>query len=157
MNAPRLLVVEDNPSDLELITQKLNVQCPEEFEYRMIDSLDGALKLMQEQKFDVVLLDLTLPTLDWPQIFSVIRKADSNIPIVVMGADDSAGRFAIRVGAQDFLAKQYLAEHQLCSSLKFAIERQQKLNEAKERDSKLAQAQAHLAEVVSNIKALLEP
>jgi CheY-like chemotaxis protein len=120
----RLLVVEDNPSDVELIRARLaSVQSGRAFEIESVDRLATALRRLKSA--DVILLDLGLP--DTGGLDAVIRLASEapEIPFVVLtGRDDSElGLRAVREGAQDFLLKDTVDGALLDRSLRYAIER----------------------------------
>ena len=98
----RLLVVEDNPDDVELIRLKLEgVATDRRFVIETVDRLSTAVRRLKGA--DVVLLDLGLH--DSGGIDAVARLSNEapEIPLVVLtGRDDSAlGLSAVREGAQD--------------------------------------------------------
>jgi CheY-like chemotaxis protein len=125
IDAPlRLLVVEDNPDDVELIRLKLDgVRGDRGFVIESVDRVSRALRRLKGA--DVVLLDLGLP--DARGIDAVARLSNEapEVPIVVLtGHDDSAlGLGAVREGAQDFLVKDKVDGPLLDRSLRYAIER----------------------------------
>ena len=125
VDAPlRLLVVEDNPDDVELIRLKLaGVDTDRGFVIEAVDRLSAAVRRLKSA--DVVLLDLGLP--DSGGIDAVARLSNEapEIPIVVLtGRDDSAlGLSAVREGAQDFLVKDKVDGALLDRSLRYAVER----------------------------------
>ena len=125
MEAPlRLLVVEDNPDDVELIRLKLGAVSGEgRFEIESVDRLSEAVRRLKGS--DIVLLDLGLP--DAGGIDAVVRLSNEapEIPLVVLtGRDDSAlGLAAVREGAQDFLVKDKVDGPLLDRSLRYAVER----------------------------------
>ena len=65
MTQPRVkvLLVEESPSDARLIQHALLQHNPSAFEVFLAGRLDDALARLQQEQFDVVLLDLGLP--DW--------------------------------------------------------------------------------------------
>ncbi len=120
----RLLVVEDDPADVELIRARLDaVPGDRRFAIESVDSLSAALRRLKAA--DVVLLDLGLP--DTAGLDAVTRLAGEapEVPFVVLtGHEDSAlGLRAVREGAQDFLVKDKADGPLLDRSLRYAIER----------------------------------
>ena len=120
----RLLVVEDDPHDVELIRARLGaVHGSRAFEIEAVDRLSSALRRLKSA--DVILLDLGLP--DTGGLEAVIRLASEapELPFVVLtGRDDSElGLSAVREGAQDFLLKDAVDGALLDRSLRYAIER----------------------------------
>jgi CheY-like chemotaxis protein len=120
----RLLVVEDDPADVELIRAKLgSVPGGRRFALESVDRLSAAFRRLKS--VDVVLLDLGLP--DTSGIEAVTRLAGEapEVPFVVLtGREDSElGLRAVREGAQDFLVKDKADGPLLDRSLRYAIER----------------------------------
>ena len=120
----RLLVVEDDPADVELIRARLDaVPGDRRFAIESVDRLSAALRRLKTA--DVVLLDLGLP--DTAGLDAVTRLAGEapEVPFVVLtGREDSElGLRAVREGAQDFLVKDKADGTLLDRSLRYAIER----------------------------------
>lgn len=80
----RILVVEDNPVNLELIRQLL------EDDYEVIDASDGeqGVERAIESIPDLVLMDLRLPKVDGWKAFETLReRADTaKIPVIAVTA-----------------------------------------------------------------------
>ena len=120
----RLLLVEDNPADVDLIRARLEaIPSRRAFAIESVDRLSAALRRLKS--VDVVLLDLGLP--DVGGIDAVIRLANEapEMPFVVLTgrADSELGLRAVREGAQDFLLKDKVDGALLDRSLRYAIER----------------------------------
>ncbi len=99
----RILVVEDEPEFAELIALWL-----ERHHWRPIVVSDGieALRVFAAEQPDLVLLDLSLPSLDGWEIIKRIR-ARSGVPILVVsarGADTDKVR-GLAIGADDYVTK----------------------------------------------------
>ena len=60
----RVLLVEDNPGDAELVRKSLTDARGPPFDLVAVDTLDDALEAGRNRPFDVVLLDLNLPDSD---------------------------------------------------------------------------------------------
>ena len=107
---PRLLLVEDNPVNL-LVAQKLLAALG--FNCDTAANGDLALKRMQADAFDLVLMDCQMPVLDgyaatrrWRELEA--ERADSaRLPIVAMTANAMAGdrQRCLDAGMDDYLAK----------------------------------------------------
>ena len=67
-----------------------------------------ALELLDEEKFDIVILDLTLPQLDGLEVCKLIKKV-SKAKIIISSArsDINDKLFALENGADDYLPKPY--------------------------------------------------
>jgi len=72
------------------------------------DGADG-LKLIRSFDFDLVVLDLVLPTMSGEDVLTRLREGDSHVPVIVLTAKDAvADRVAnLEAGADDFLTKPF--------------------------------------------------
>lgn len=107
---PRLLLVEDNPVNL-LVAQKLLSALG--FCCETAANGDIALKRMQLEHFDLILMDCQMPVLDgyaatrrWREL-EVQRADGGRLPIVAMTANAMAGdrQRCLDAGMDDYLAK----------------------------------------------------
>ncbi len=60
--AIRILLVEDSPSDADLLQETLQRTGAGRFEFTWVERLDDALARLGEESFDVLLLDLSCRT-----------------------------------------------------------------------------------------------
>lgn len=108
---PALLVVDDNEDNRFTLAQRLKREGYDAVEC----ARNGreALNLLVDRKFDLVLLDITMPEMDGYQVLEYL-KADTNlrdIPVVMISAIDEIESVArcIGLGADDYLAKPFNA------------------------------------------------
>tara|TARA_B100001059_G_scaffold43554_1_gene35642 strand:+ start:116980 stop:118329 length:1350 start_codon:yes stop_codon:yes gene_type:complete len=83
---PRLLLVDDDPSLLRLLTLRLE---GEGYQVVNADCAETALTILNKQSFDVVLSDLRMPGLDGMSLFDEIAKRYKGLPVVLMTAHGS--------------------------------------------------------------------
>lgn len=80
----KILVVEDNPVNLDLVTQLL------EDDFELVTAGDGAAALQEldQAPFDLVIMDLSLPVLDgWTAIRQIrLRATGARTPIIALSA-----------------------------------------------------------------------
>ncbi len=108
----QILVVEDNQDLRELIIQMLVVE-----DYDILTAKDGeeALKLISLHRFDLILLDMMLPSISGMEVLTKIRSAkDSqikNLPVVAVSAKSLIGDIdaALLAGATSYLVKPFRA------------------------------------------------
>ncbi len=120
-----VLLVEDNPADARLIREIAAEHAAHSWDIRCCQTLGEALDLLARQRFDIILLDLSLPDSQGLEtVRSVLARADTT-PLVVMtgAADAERAQQAIHLGAEDYVAKQELNAELLCRSIAYAIER----------------------------------
>lgn len=104
----RLLVVDDNPANCELLVRRLQRQGHD------VESVEGgqeALARLRATDFDLVLLDITMPGMDGYQVLAEL-KADaalSHIPVVMVSALDEIESVVkcLGLGADDYLPKPF--------------------------------------------------
>ena len=83
---PRLLLVDDDPSLLRLLTLRLE---GEGYQVINADSAETALTLLAKQSVDVVLSDLRMPGLDGMSLCDEIAKRYKGVPVILMTAHGS--------------------------------------------------------------------
>lgn len=108
----RVLVVEDEEHIRKLL--KLNLQI-EGYEVVVVEEGKKALKIMQEQHFDMLLLDVMLPEISGFDICEQIRLRNKEVGIIILSAkDQSIDRVhGLRLGADDYLTKPFHLEELL--------------------------------------------
>ena len=124
-----ILLVEDDPDDVFLLRKTLDEVARDRYELQVAARLAEALDLASQGRFDVALLDLSLPDSHGLETFSELHQRFTEMPIVVLtGLDDEelAVR-AVHEGAQDYLVKGQGEGALLVRSLRYAIERQRTL------------------------------
>jgi DNA-binding NtrC family response regulator len=103
----RVLIVEDEDLMRELLTKILASE-----NYRIFDASSGeeALKLLQDQTYDLVLTDLRLKAMDGLQLLSEVRTLDPEMVVIVMTAYASVETAveAMRKGAYDYITKPFI-------------------------------------------------
>ncbi len=139
----RLLLVEDEDGEAERLRELLAAHEGVAFETTAVASLEAALRTLEEQGHDVVLLDLSLPEGAGLDVYLRARVAAASVPIVVMTTEreDFLARQALRLGAQDHLAKRGLGSEVLVRTLRHAVERHHMVRQlclAREREHFLA-------------------
>lgn len=106
MPIPNILVVDDNPQNLELIVAYL-----EDIECKVLSAEGGeqALEIIENQTPDLVLLDVMMPKISG---FEVCKRIKNNpktamIPVIMVTALNEMGDIerAINSGTDDFLSK----------------------------------------------------
>ncbi|MBW4422397.1 MAG: response regulator [Myxacorys californica WJT36-NPBG1] len=130
----KVLLIEDNPGDARLL-QELLMDVPSvAFGLEQVDRLSSGLTRLQEDNFDVILLDLSLPDTQGLETFVTLYSRARNTPIVVITGlnDETVAIHAVQAGAQDYLVKDQVTGDVLVRSLRYAIERkraEQKIRE----------------------------
>jgi len=130
----QVLLVQDNLEDEQLLTEVL-IEMEENRQWCNwrnasvvhVEQLADALKCLRENRFDVVLLNLTLP--DSPALLDSFHKVNDcaqAAPILILADEDdpNLAHLLLREGAQDVLLKSELETAPFARSLRYALERQ---------------------------------
>jgi DNA-binding NarL/FixJ family response regulator len=146
----RVLLVEDSPSDAQLLCELLQDYAPQEFALERVERLEEAIRRVTEKAFDVVLLDLTLPDSTGLDTCARMRRAAPHVPIVVLtGVDDETMALeAMRQGVEDYLVKGQTHGGMVGRAIRYAVERKQAQETLRELnttlESRVAQRTAEL-------------
>jgi CheY-like chemotaxis protein len=103
-----VLVVDDDPSIRRLVCDVLQA-----YGYSTVDAADGfsALRMIQSERPDCVVLDVMMPGLDGHAVLTRIRESDGgrDLPVVMLtaAADDAQAWQAWSEGVDYFLAKPF--------------------------------------------------
>ena len=101
-----LLIVEDNATLSASLTKGLH---EDGFGVEAVDTGAAALRRLERQDIDVVILDLGLPDIDGSEVLHQLRTRGINAPVLVLTARDAvASRVeALEKGADDYLIKPF--------------------------------------------------
>lgn len=105
----RILVVEDEKDLADTI--KLNLELEEYHPIVVRDGLD-AIAAFKEQSFDLVILDIMIPSVNGIEVCENIRLQDSSVPIMFLSAKSrSEDRIlGLKKGGDDYLTKPFNLE-----------------------------------------------
>ena len=123
----KVLLVEDNPQEAELIEDLLSeIGGVQRIVLTKVERLSEAQQRLNEEIFDIILLDLSLPDSLGIETVTRVQEYGVNVPIVVLTAqnDEELALRLISVGVQDYLVKRKIDSELLIRSLRYAIERQ---------------------------------
>jgi len=123
----KVLLVEDNPHESELIEDLLSgISGPQRILLTKVERLSEAQQRLNQETFDIILLDLSLPDSFGIETVARVQEYGVNVPIVVLTAqnDEELALRLISVGVQDYLVKRKIDGELLIRSLRYAIERQ---------------------------------
>lgn len=125
----KILLVEDNLGDAELLQEILSEFGEEQFTFAHVWRVSEALKQLVQTEFDVVLLDLSLPDSWGLETLMQVQTQAPTIPVVILtgSQDEEQAIEAVRKGAQDYLLKGQLVGALLVRAIHHAIERNRTL------------------------------
>ena len=101
----KILIADDEPEIRDLLRLYL-----ENEKYEVVEAVNGidALRLMDEEKPDLIMLDIMMPQMDGYQVLKHIRE-DNNVPVIMISAkdEDSEKILGLNLGADDYIAKPF--------------------------------------------------
>ncbi|MEI6560318.1 MAG: response regulator [Rhodospirillaceae bacterium] len=122
-------MVEDSRSDAYVIRRLLSMSAEAQYEISLVECLSEALTRLDRSRFDLILLDLTLPDSEGLSTLTKIVAAVPLIPIVVLTGydDDGIGIGCIGAGAQDYLCKTEMTPDNLHTIVSFTLRRSREI------------------------------
>jgi len=109
-----ILVVEDSPTDLQLVT---NVLTSQGYAYVVATDGDEALKKAQQEKPAIILLDVILPKKNGYQVCRAIKSSPDtrHIKVIVLsGKNQETDRYwGLKQGADEYITKPFKTDELL--------------------------------------------
>src|SRR5687768_11107453 len=107
-----ILLVEDEENLHDAL--KLNLELEG---YEVSSAYDGgsAIKAVQAEYFDLIILDVMLPEMDGINVTETIRLGNNEVPILILSAKNSSADkvLGLKKGADDYLTKPFNLEELL--------------------------------------------
>ncbi len=117
---PRILVIDDEPSIVKLVTAYLE---PEGYEVHTAADGPSGLKAARAFKPDVVILDIMLPGMDGLELLARLRR-ESQVYVILLTAktEETDKIVGLSVGADDYVTKPF-SPRELTARVKAALRR----------------------------------
>jgi two-component system, OmpR family, response regulator len=105
----RLLVVEDDPNILELLSASLRFAG---FDVSTATSGSAAVNAAKDRRPDLVVLDVMLPDLDGFEVIRLMRESGTRTPVVFLTARDATDDKirGLTLGGDDYVTKPFSLE-----------------------------------------------
>lgn len=102
----KILYVEDDKIGRGLLTMSLN---KEGLDVVSVDSSKKAVKMIEQQQFDLVISDLKMPEIDGYELLKKIKEINPRIKVIIVTAygDIELAVNSIKDGADDFITKPF--------------------------------------------------
>jgi two-component system, OmpR family, alkaline phosphatase synthesis response regulator PhoP len=127
VNAPSILLVEDEPNLHETLKMNLELQG-----YEVTSAFNGAaaIKAVENEYFDLVIMDVMIPEMDGFTVTQNIRLTNTEMPILILSARDTPTDrvTGLKKGADDYLVKPFDLEELLLRVQKL-IQKNKRLQE----------------------------
>jgi len=104
----RILVVDDDPG----VRKGLRLILERDYEVSEAESIAQSLTVFDQQKPDLITLDIRMPGVDGMQGLDIFRHRSETIPIILISGYHTfeLAQEALRLGATDYLTKPFTAE-----------------------------------------------
>jgi CheY-like chemotaxis protein len=114
-----ILIVDDDSGDVYFLRELLTDAEAEPTRLVHVETLATALQKVQEEQFDVILLDFFLPGSQGVESLCRLREHATDVPIVFLTGlkDDDLGRQMLEGGAQGYLVKGEIEGTELLRTL----------------------------------------
>ncbi len=106
---PTILIVEDEPKMSRLLELNLG---EEGYTTRAAADAETGIKVLRQEKIDLVITDLKLPGMDGLEFLQAVKRVDARLPVIVMtayGTVETAVE-AMKAGASDYVLKPFSME-----------------------------------------------
>lgn len=154
-----ILIIEDDPEIIKLLEIHLN-----DLIYTTAKAMDGAkgLKMAIENNYDLIILDITLPSLNGIEVCKKIR-AEKNTPIIMLTAksEEIDRVLGLEIGADDYITKPF-SIRELLARIK-AVTRRSNIPKSEKKDSSVLSFEGITIDIdkrkvlVNNTKIELSP
>src|SRR3954467_6960003 len=122
-----ILIVEDEENFHEALRLNLELEG-----YSVSSAYDGsqALKTVEQEYFDLIIMDIMLPEVDGITVIETIRVHNNEVPILILSAKNSSADrvLGLKKGADDYLTKPFNLE-ELMLRVQKLIEKNKKMQD----------------------------
>lgn len=158
-NDPIILTIDD-----EAVIRTSFKNYLEDYQYTVLEAENGqkGVEIYQNQKVDLILVDLRMPVMDGLEVLSAIREQNKDLPIIVIsGTGDITDVVdALRLGASDYLLKPVNDMTILLHAVEKGLERSRLIEENRNYqftlESQVEQKTEELAIVNNRLKGVVE-
>lgn len=148
MNKGKILVVEDEKKIARVLSLELQY---EGYEVTVKETGIDGLQALEEESFDLVLLDVMLPELSGLEVLRRVRKTNTATPIMLITARDSVPDkvSGLDLGANDYITKPFDIEELLA---RIRAQLRLNINEQQEKETELSIADLTVNEKTRDIQ-----
>jgi len=138
----KILIIEDNPGDFMLLEEYLSEQMKSLVILQARNFREAAEILIPGLfKFDIILLDLSLPDKTCIPLIKEVVELSSNAPVIALTgySDFEFGVKSLSLGIADYLIKEELTPTSLYKSIIYSSERKKTVSELEESEKKYSE------------------
>ncbi|MGA1977935.1 MAG: hybrid sensor histidine kinase/response regulator [Bacteroidales bacterium] len=156
--SPSILIVDDNPHNLQVLGKLLQEN---KYEIEFATNGKAALEWLKAKQFDLILLDINMPEMTGFEVCTTIRSNPdlNNVPVIFLSAETERESIlkGFELGAQDYITKPFDSRELLVRVrthlvLKDSLEKLENLNKSLE--EKVLERTQQLKETNEKLEAL---
>ena len=104
--ADQILIVDDDPAIRKLLEKVMHSN---EMETSTADSGAAALRLLSENTYDLILMDITLGDMEGFEVIKQLRSQGIKTPVMIVSGrnEDYDSLYGLSVGADDYITKPF--------------------------------------------------
>lgn len=120
-----VLIVDDDPSDQQMFIEYLNSDESQTFRINAAETASQAVKNLEQQNVDCILLDYNLPdSVSFHLLERIIKMEIPSAIVMLTGVgDESLAMAALQNGADDYITKDQCDRQTLMRAVRYAVER----------------------------------
>ena len=153
-NQVRILYLEDSPADRELVEELMRSEGLAS-EFIMVETRAEFQHALDDEKFDLILSDYSLPSFDGLSALKMSRDRFPEIPFIllsgVMGEERAIE--SLKGGATDYVLKQRI--ERLVPSVRRAVHEMLERRRRREAEQRLQASEEQLRQITDNVSDLI--
>src|SRR5215475_158271 len=143
--ALRILHLEDDPNDAELVRATLEDECIS-CDVTRVETRSAFLSFLEKGGFDLILVDYTLPSFDGISALKLAKEVSPDVPFIFVSGTlgEDVMIEALKLGATDYVHKSRLSR--MAPSVRRAIRESEERRQRQVAEKTLRESEAYLAE-----------
>lgn len=148
MKSLNVLILEDNPSDAELMLHELRKEGYQP-DWDRVETENDYLEILRPD-YDIILSDYSMPQFDAPRALEILSEKDFSIPFLVItgSVGENTAVQLIKLGAADYLIKDRLTR--LGPAVTKALEEHQVKRQARKAEEALKESEKRYRTIFEN-------
>jgi PAS domain S-box-containing protein len=150
----RVLILEDNPDDCELMERELS-KGGISFDATRVETKDGYIREIEDNTPDLLLVDYSLPQFDGLSALRIARRKCPGVPFIFVSGviEEETAIESLRAGATDYVFKHRLSR--LVPVVKRALREVEERRERVRAEIALSDSELRYRELVENINDVI--
>lgn len=155
----KILIVDDTQINIDILKSMLKNQ-----EYEFLSTTDPykAIKIIQKENIDLILLDIVMPIIDGYEVCKLLKKNEStkSIPVIFITIKNENMEKGFEVGAVDYIAKPFKVEELLArvkthlNLRKYQLTLEQRIKEEVEKNNKQSKLIFHQSKMLAMVEMM---